>query len=157
MLIRLANRNDIDDLIKLRLEYINNDLGQMSKEKEKAVTEQLGSYLNKQIDNNFIGVLCEIDKKIVSCAYLVINEMPSNIFNPSGKTATVLNVYTYDEYRGRGYCTKVLKVLIDEAKKRNISYIDLSSSPMALSIYKKFGFEIKNQNKFVDIRLKLKS
>ena len=156
MLIRLANKNDIDDLIRLRLEYINHDIGQMTKEIEKEFEEQLKIYFKRAIDNNFVGVLCEIDKKIVSCAYLAIYERPSKIFPPSGKNATVLNVYTYDKYRGRGCCTKVLKVLIDEAKKRNLSYIDLSSSSMARSIYKKHGFEIKEQSKFVDMRLKLK-
>jgi GNAT superfamily N-acetyltransferase len=150
---RKLNQKDSSLFIKLRLDFIyefHKDVDEM--EKNKLETE-LKIYFEKHIDNNdFIGVICEYDEKVISTAYLVIDEWPPNRKFINGKIGTLLNVFTYPEYRKNGYGTSVLKKIIEEAKKQNVSIIDLLATDDGENVYRKLGF-IETEDK--SMRLKL--
>jgi GNAT superfamily N-acetyltransferase len=147
--------DDRDLFIQLRLDFINEfhkDVDETEKEKLKT---SLQSYFDRHIKNNeFIGIICEYDQKIISVAYLIIGEWPPNRKFLNGKTGTLLNVYTYPEYRKNGIATDVIKRIIEEAKKQNVSIIDLLATEEGESVYKKLGF-FENEDK--SMRLKLQN
>ena len=66
----------------------------------------------------------------------------------------VLNVFTYPEYRKKGVATELLKRLIDEAGKQNLSYIELSASEAGRPLYEKLGFK-ELQSKYTEMKLQL--
>jgi len=116
MTIRKATVDDINLLIKLRLDYLIEDRGNLMQDEKTAIKKQLEGYFDKHIlDNSFLGVLAEIDGNIVSAAYLSISEKPANPSFITGITGTLLNVLTYPEYRRKGIATKVIKKIIEEA------------------------------------------
>ena len=85
---------------------------------------------------------------------MAISEWPANRVFLNGKIGTLLNVYTYPEYRKNGIGTNVVKIIIEEAKKLNVAIIELLATKDGKNIYKKIGF-IETEDK--SMRLKLQN
>ena len=141
MVLRKVNTNDIDLLIKLRLDYLTEDLGSLSQENWSKIKSQLESYFHKHIpDGTFIGVVAENNGVVLSTAYLAIFEKPANLAFITGKTGTLMNVLTYASYRRQGIATKVVSKIIEEAKLCGVCSIDLSATSDGKPLYQKLGF-----------------
>lgn len=141
MEIRLAVREDIDQLIQLRIDFLKDEFC-LSSDDESLIKIQLNSYFNKYLlSDSFIGVLVVKENIIVSTAFLVIQEKPANHLLTNGLSGTLLNVFTYPEYRKQGYATKVVERIIEEAGRKKVSVIDLSATADGLAIYSKLGFK----------------
>jgi GNAT superfamily N-acetyltransferase len=155
MLIRLADRNDIEILIRLRLDYLEPDKAELSGEMKERIESELRSYMKKHLNDDFFAAFAEADGKIVSVAFLVIFERPANPHWPTGRTGTIYNVLTYPAYRQKGYASAILSRLIEEGKRRNVSFIDLSASEMGKTVYQKLGFQLVDHSKsaYADMRL----
>jgi len=111
-------------------------------------------YFNNKIGNELIAFVARENKRIVSVVFLHIMEMPANLNLPNGLFGEVLNVYTEQEYRGKGLCTQLMQNLINFGRKRGLGRIDLSATPKGYPIYAKLGFVDKN-HKYKDMRLNL--
>ena len=59
----------------------------------------------------------------------------------TGKTGTVLNVYTKPEYRKKGYAKKLMNMMLEDAKAENVSIIELKATEDGYSLYRSIGFE----------------
>ena len=81
------------------------------------------------------------EDNIVSCAFLLIVEKPMSPSFITGKTGTVLNVYTKPEYRHKGYAKKLLTMMLEDATIQNVSVVELKSTEDGYSLYKSVGFE----------------
>lgn len=154
LIIRNACIKDIDKLITLRLDYLKNDKRDLSEKEEAVIRTQLKTYFINQIGNNFVGVFAELDGNVVSTAFLAISEKPANTSFITGKTGTLLNVFTYPEYRRKGFAEKVVRHIIDEAKKLDVSFIDLSATQAGKMLYEKLGF-IEPKTKYTSMRLQI--
>jgi GNAT superfamily N-acetyltransferase len=149
---KLCN-NDMDLFIRLRLDFINEFHKDIDKIEKDKIKTSLENYFERHIENNdFIGIICEYNEKIISVAYLIIGELPANRNFINGKTGTLLNVYTYPEYRKNGIGTNVIKKIIEEAKKQNVSTIDLLASEDGENVYKKIGF-VETEDKSMQLKL----
>jgi len=73
------------------------------------------SGLVKENKDLFAYVIRE-EKTIVSCAFLLVIEKPMSPAFINGKTGTILNVFTRESYRRKGYARKIMDVLLAEAK-----------------------------------------
>ena len=78
---------------------------------------------------------------IVSCAFLLIVEKPMSPSFITGKTGTVLNVYTKPDYRKKGYAKKLITTMLEDAKSEGLSIIELKATKDGYSLYKSVGFE----------------
>jgi GNAT superfamily N-acetyltransferase len=133
--------DDRDLFIRLRLDFINEFHKNVDETEKEKLKTSLQNYFDRHIKNDeLMGIICEYDKKIISVAYLVIGEWPPNRTFINGKIGTLLNVYTYPEYRKNGIATNVIKMIIEEAKKQNISIINLLATEDGENVYKKLGF-----------------
>lgn len=151
---RKATYKDIEILIKLRLEYLTEDRGELSKDETEAVVSQLQDYFTRQLNSSFIALLAENDGQAISTVYMAVAEKPANPAFITGKTATILNVFTYPDYRRKGIATKLLTMVINEAKAMNISYLELSATDSGKPLYEKLGF-VHRQSKYTEMRLGL--
>jgi len=139
--IRKATMQDIDLLIRLRMDYLREDHGALQPDQEDAIKRQLTDYFPKHLqDGTFIGVLAEIDGAVVSVAYLAISEKPANPAFITGVTGTLLNVLTFPAYRKQGIATKVVRRIMEEAKQAGVSSIELSATASGRPLYEKLGF-----------------
>ncbi len=152
--IRKAVPDDMDKLIKLRIDYLTTDMGSLKAEDEAVIKSQLVNYIIRNLNQTFIAYFAEVDKKVVSTAFLAISEKPANPRFITGKTGTLLNVLTYPEYRRKGLASKVILSIIKEARQLGVSYIELSATEEGKPVYEKLGFsEIKS--KYTAMRLQL--
>lgn len=153
MNLRKVNIDDLELLIKLRIDYLIEDRGSILPEEKEKIEEQLRQYLpNHFSDDTFIGVIAESNNEVMCVAYLAISEKPANPAFITGKTGTLLNVLTYSQYRRQGLATKVIYRIIEEAKQCGVSSIDLSATNDGKPLYEKIGFHV---SKYTAMRLKI--
>lgn len=154
MNIYKATLDDIDDLIELRIDFLTMDQGRLSDQNEKDIRSQLKVYLAKHIPlEDFIAVIAKHPTgKIVSAAFLIIQERPANPSFITGLTGTLLNVVTYPEFRRKGIASQVIGEIISEAKQKGVSSIDLNATDDGKELYKKLGFV---EPSYTSMRLKL--
>lgn len=134
-----ASKKDIPELIELRYAYMMEDFGYIP-DKEK-MGEQLVDYYSRKLGNDFIAFVVREDNHIVSIVGLNVLEMPASSQLLNGKYGVVLNVYTEPEYRGKGYCTKLMNTLLEYGREIGLGRIDCNATRQGYPIYKKVGFK----------------
>ena len=151
----IANLNDIQELVRLRILYMIDDFGSITDEEKEGMEKQLPGYFERELGKKLIAFVARAEGRLVAAAYLLIIEKPANPFFLNGLDAEVLSVYTEEGYRGRGICTKLMQNMIDYAAELGLSRIDLVATDEGYPIYKKLGYEDRVQ-KYKDMRLLLK-
>lgn len=73
-------------------------------------------------------------------SYLIVEKPMSPAFI-NGRTGMVLSVYTCPSYRRRGCAKIIMEVLLSEAKKMEISVIELKATEDGYPLYRSVGFE----------------
>jgi len=66
-------------------------------------------------------------------------EMPT-VANPTGKCAFLMNIYTAPEHRKQGIATRIVELLIGDAKSRGVGSIMLEATEMGAPLYRRLGF-----------------
>lgn len=156
MNVRMATIKDLDMLVKARFDYFSAEKWEVTADKKVMISSQLEQYYPKHLNNDFFAALAEDNGNIASTAFLVVCEKPANLGFPTGKTGLILNVLTYPEYRRMGFATRTMNLLIEEAKRQNLSYIELSASESGKPLYEKLGFkEQESSSHFTDMKLSL--
>ncbi len=146
-----ASKDDIEQLVRLRIAYMIDDFGGVSDHEKECMEKQLPDYFNRKLGDELIAFVAKDGERIVSVAYLHIIEMPANSILLNGLYGEVLSVYTEPEYRGKGLCTKLIQNLVDYGKKRGLGRVDLSATKEGYPIYAKVGFVDKEQ-RYTDMR-----
>ncbi len=135
-----ASTKDINELISLRLAYLNEDHGCLTDDAAAACIAQLTEYFRKHLGND-LHVYAARNEKIVSCSFLLVTEKPYNPTFPGGLTGTVLNVYTIPESRRQGLAKRLMEMLIADAKSLGLDYIELKATESGYQLYKSLGFK----------------
>ena len=137
---RFAAQEDVDTLICLRFAYLEEDQGTLDPGARSILRQQLSSYFPRALGSTLVAVLAMDGPLAVSTACLVITEKPANLAFPTGKTGVILNVYTLPAYRRRG-----MEMLIDEARHRGLSSLELSATEQGRPLYEALGFTKKRR------------
>lgn len=77
----------------------------------------------------------------VGCATICYVDVMPTYSHPTGKRAHVMNVYVNAGYRRRGIAREMMKMMLDEAKKRGVTQITLDATESGRPLYKSLGFE----------------
>lgn len=149
-----ANKDDISELIRLRLAYIADDFGSINESERQAMEEQLPDYFERKLGRELITFVARAEGRLVAAAYLLIIEKPANPSMPNGLVGEVFSVFTEREYRGKGISTRLMNDMIEYAGEKHLCHIDLKATDEGYSLYKKLGFEDKSQ-KYKDMQYKL--
>lgn len=148
-----ATKDDISELIRMRIAYMADDFGSVSDEEREGMETQLPDYFARKLGTELVAFVAKDEDRIVSVAYLHIIEMPANSILLNGLYGEVLSVYTEPEYRGQGMCTRLMKSLVEYGKKIGLGRIDLSATDEGYPIYAKIGFKDKD-HRYRDMRYK---
>ena len=149
-----ATKEDINELVRMRIAYMKDDFGSVSEHERKCMESQLPDYFERKLGTELVAFVAKDGERIVSVAYLHIIEMPANSILLNGLYGEVLSVYTEPEYRGRGLCSTLMRNLVEYGKKRGLGRIDLSATDEGYPIYAKLGFKDK-EHRYRDMRMKL--
>ena len=140
MNVEKAGTGDIDALTGLRLEYLREDLGCLREEDERVLRRDLPGYFQSHLNRDLFAYVIREDGAIVSCAFLLVVEKPMSPAFISGKTGTVLNVYSCPSCRGKGYAGAIIKALLRDAREKGLSVIELKSTEAGRRLYLSAGF-----------------
>ena len=139
MIFEKATIKDINGLTDLRLAYLQEDLGVITD--KELIQESLPGYYEKHLNKDLMVYVARDDEDIIACAFLLIVEKPMSPSFITGKTGTVLNVYTKPEYRNKGYAKKLMTMMLEDATAQDVSVIELKSTEDGYLLYKSVGFE----------------
>ena len=141
MTFEKATAQDTGMLTELRIAYLQEDLGAIEAADLKLIESLLPGYYEKHLNKDLMVYVARNEKDIVSCAFLLIVEKPMSPSFITGKTGTVLNVYTRPEYRKKGYAKKIMNMMFADAKAEIVSNIELKATEDGYSLYRSVGFE----------------
>lgn len=116
--IRKATVQDIEEIVRLRLELFK-ELGEVrSGQEETLVLTATKKYLEEALSNNeFISFLALSNHNVISISGMVLFKRPPYLANLKGLEAYILNMYTIPQYRGKGLARKLLEHCMEECKK----------------------------------------
>lgn len=140
--VERATQADIPELVELRIAYLIEDFGGLDGDMEASIRHDLPGYFAWHLGRDCIGyVTRDADGGIASCALLVVCDKPMSPSFPTGRTGTVMCVYTRPGHRRQGHATAVISELLRDAKVMSLSVVDLQATEAGYPVYKSVGFE----------------
>ena len=139
-MVKKADLSDIDELVRLRIDYLTEDYGSLTDIQIEKIRNQLPEYFKNHLNKDLFVYIMK-SEKIISCCFLLVSEKPANPSFIHGKTGTVMNVYTLPEYRRKGIAGNIMKFLIADAEKMGLDFIELKSTDDGYNLYKSIGFK----------------
>ena len=136
MTVEKARTKDIEPLVKMRLSYLIEDNGSLDAQDLEAIKRELPGYFQAHLGKDLFVYVVRDGQTIVSCAFLLTVEKPMSPAFINGKTGMVLNVYTCPSYRRKGCAKKIMEALLSEAKKMEISVIELKATEDGYHLYR---------------------
>ncbi len=144
---RKATMNDIDDLVRTRIEFIKEVQNLETEFDLSSLKESLYNYFMDTIsENTFIAWLALDNNRIVATSGLCFYTLPPSYKNLSGKVAYIMNMYTIREYRNQGIAARLFQRVIEEARGLGYKKISLHATESGKPLYTKFSFkEVDNE------------
>lgn len=138
MEIRIATKEDIDLMMKSRLEMLKvvNGLPQ-DYEYDEAFVKAIREYFE---NGDQTTVLAIDNAEVIGCASMSYMWIMPTFSHPTGKRAHLMNVYTRDEYRRRGIARQMCEMLIEDARAKGATEISLDATTMGRPLYESLGF-----------------
>lgn len=136
-----ASLEDIDVLTKLRIEVLRaaNHLGD-SVDMTEVERQSYAYYSQALADDTHIAYLTFDGTVPVGSGGASLFRVLPTFHNPSGNQAYIMNMYTAPAYRRRGIAYRTLDHLVQEVRRRGISFISLEATDMGRPLYQKYGF-----------------
>ena len=140
MIYNKATIEDINQLTELRIAYLEEDNGGLKEQDSEIIKRDLPDYFMRNLNNTIFGYVARNEREIIACALLLVIEKPMSPAFITGKTGTVLNVYTKFEYRHNGHARKVMNMLMDDVSDMGLSVVELKATENGYQLYKSLGF-----------------
>jgi GNAT superfamily N-acetyltransferase len=149
--IRAAAKDDIPEILRQR-RGMYEDMGH----RDANILEQMASlsadYLGKAMSGgSFRAWLASAENRFVAGGAIIISPWPAYPYDLECRRATILNVYTYPEFRRRGVARRLMQTMIDWCANEGFARVALHASDDGRRLYESLGFEPSNE-----MRLKLR-
>ena len=142
MIIREANKNDLNEILQLYLFLHETEVPEASEHLQNTWEQIIN-------DKNHHLIVCEEDGRVVaSCVCVVIPNLTRNV----RPYAFVENVVTHREYRKKGYATACLNYAKQIAEENNCYKMMLltgSKKESTLNFYRNAGYNSSDKTAFV--------
>lgn len=142
MEVRRLNKENIEEIIPLRIALQKVDFENNLGIDEQILIDKTREFLNENLDKNLFMYGTYVNRELVSICGLSIFKYFPQADDLSCKVGYITCVYTKDEYRGKGYQKQVFQKCIELGKQIGITRFKLSTkNPIALKMYESFGFK----------------
>lgn len=140
-MIRLAGPQDIDVVLRLRLEMLR-EVGSLGDGARLAeLVEANRRYLEAKLTSGqYLAWLAVDQARPVAIAALIPFERPPTGDNPAGLEGYVLNMYTAPPWRRRGLGARLLEQAIEYVRARGGRRLWLKATPAGRPVYERAGF-----------------
>ncbi|MGG1662985.1 N-acetyltransferase family protein [Brevibacillus sp. NRS-1366] len=142
--VRLATLNDIDELVRMRWDFSEEE--RVSESDHSDFFRTCGEFLTQAIHGGdwFIWV-AEAEGKLVSHMYLqLIHKVPRPGKSKDPYFGYVTNVYTRPLYRNKGIGTMIHQVMEQWSRENNVEFLILWPSSNSVQFYTRNQF-VKSQ------------
>ena len=151
VVIREASADDIPEILRQR-RAMYEDMDSDEAQSLDAMVSLSANYLAKAMaDGSFRAWLASDGDRVVAGGAVVISPWPAHPYDLECRRATILNIYTYPQYRRRGTARQIMQTIIDWCKREGFARVTLHASPDGRHLYESLGFEASNE-----MRLKLR-
>ena len=138
---RQAVLSDAASLAQLRVGMLNEET-QHRDGLNRTLGRNTKAYVEQGIgDGSLVTWVAQQESTIVAMGCACFFALPPNDWCPGGRTAYIGNLYTDPAFRGRGIATRLLSLLLQEAKERQCERLLLNTTEAGRPLYEKFGFE----------------
>ncbi|MDE6591490.1 MAG: GNAT family N-acetyltransferase [Oscillospiraceae bacterium] len=149
---RKANPADIPVIIEMRLGYMRETHEDITEDTLGFIASQSAGYFQEHLNRDCIVYLAEEDGRIAGCIFFLLINKPSSPLFITGKTGTLMNVYTLPEFRRRGIAEKLVSMAIEDGRAWDLSYIELRATECGYPLYKKLNF-VEDKSIYMSMKL----
>ncbi len=147
---RIATNEDMELLMGSRMEMLR-VVNQLPKAYE------FDAALERESKNYFAAgdqtsVLAMEQGVVIGCATLCYIRMMPTFSHPTGKRAHLMNVYTREQYRRLGIASRMVEMLIQEARGRGVTEISLDATESGRPLYERLGFTASQECMVINLR-----
>jgi GNAT superfamily N-acetyltransferase len=139
--ISIASDADAADLALLKAHWMRpHDAALVPDEAAlRSFAPVLASWMRERGDQS-LCVIARVHGQPVGMAWLAIYHRVPNIGDVERRSGDVQSVLVLPGFRGRGIGHAMMQVLVDEADRRGIRQLSVSTTPMARRTYEGVGF-----------------
>jgi GNAT superfamily N-acetyltransferase len=134
--VRAATAADLEDLVRLRLEFIRT----FRTPPEGAEVALRRYFAHAVPSGEYTGMIAEAGSRVIASGGLLVHVGPPTSWDLSGREGYVMNMYTETEWRQHGIAAAVLMALLDVARARGLRRVWLRATPAGLRVYERAGF-----------------
>lgn len=142
MEVRRLNKENIEEIIPLRIALQKVDFENNLGIDEQILIDKTREFLNENLDKDLFMYGTYVNRELISICGLSIFKYFPQADDLSCKVGYITCVYTKDEYRGNGYQKQAFQKCIELGKQMEITRFKLSTkNPIAMKMYANFGFK----------------
>lgn len=136
-----ADLSRLDQLVITRLEVLRAANGLDADHDLSEVAAQSRDYYRRALaDGSHTGYLAFDDGRFVGAGGVSYFRVMPTCHNPTGEKAYIMNMYVRPAYRRRGIATRLLDLLVADARARGVRHISLEATDAGRPLYTKYGF-----------------
>jgi GNAT superfamily N-acetyltransferase len=130
-ILRLATKEDIPDLIRLRIAFLKVDKPEPNALKEDLLASALGNYFVRHLEAGDLvcWVATDLDK-VVAGGGICFNHYPPDFEAMEEEMAQLVNLYALPGYKDEEVEQQLFAKLLEEAQRRDVSVITVQDTEM---------------------------
>lgn len=141
MTVSVASTEDVELLVRLRVDFFRQIEREISDDEKAGLEAALRAYYPDALARGSFAALVGMEEgRPVGAVYLSYGERPPNLTRSGAKTAYVSNVFTYPEYRGRGFARQLMEAARKTAEEAGAAELELLATEAGTPLYRKLGF-----------------
>ena len=145
VVIREATVDEIPEILRQR-RAMYEDMDFRDPRALDAMIKTTGPYLERALaDGGFRAWLASFSGKVIGGGAVVIAGWPGHADNPDCRRATILNVYTYPDFRRRGVARTLMETMLDWCRRERFHAVFLHASKDGRPLYESLGFKPANE------------
>ncbi len=145
ILIRAASLADIPEILRHRRKMYE-DIHHSDPAVLDVVVSLSSDYLKTaMVDGSFRAWLAADGDRAIAGGAVIISPWPAHPYDLECRRATILNVYTYPEYRRRGIARQLMQTIIAWCQREGFARVTLHASDKGRHLYESLGFEPSNE------------
>jgi GNAT superfamily N-acetyltransferase len=149
--LREATADDIPEILQQR-KRMYEDMGHRDPGALALMLSTTRKFLAQAIPaGSFRSWLAIAEGRVVGGGAVLLSPWPSHTYDGECLRATILNVYTYPEFRRRGIARSLMQFMTGWCKSQGLAMVYLHASQDGRALYESLGFEPT-----AEMRLKLR-
>ncbi len=142
---RLATAADAE-LIGQQRSMMFIDAGQADEALTQKMYQKFVPWVRPKLEGgSYVGWLVSENRVVVAGAGMLLMDFPPHWMDPEPVRAYLLNFYVNPEFRGHGLAYGLLKLAVEDARRRGIKVVSLHASKFGKPLYERNGFKTTNE------------